>query len=93
MYPAIWASFPVAPCSSTTLVSIRFSSLSIAGVTMRVRFVWLRTCPPTRSVRCGCISTPPFAIAAYAEAIWIEVTAIPWPIGRLPIVVPDHWSG
>ena len=29
---------------------------------------------------------------AYIDAIWIGVTAIPWPIGTLPIVEPDQCS-
>ena len=33
-----------------------------------------------------------FASAPYAAAIWIGVTAIPWPIGTLPIVEPDQRS-
>ncbi len=36
---------------------------------------------------------PRFAIAAYAAAICTGVTAMPWPIGTLPIVDPDHLSG
>ena len=42
--------------------------------------------------RCGWIQTPSFATAAYTDAIWIGVTAIPWPIGTLPIVEPVHCS-
>ena len=37
--------------------------------------------------------TPPFATAAYAAAIWIGVTAIPCPIGTLPIVAPVQRDG
>ena len=37
--------------------------------------------------------TPRFAIAAYAAAICTGVTAMPCPIGTLPIVEPDHLSG
>ena len=33
---------------------------------------------------------PPFATAAYAAAICTGVTAMPWPIGTLPIVEPDQ---
>ena len=47
---------------------------------------------PMWSTSCGSTQTPRFAIAAYAEAIWIGVTAMPWPIGTLPIVDPDHRS-
>src|SRR3954469_18888024 len=35
---------------------------------------------------------PRLATAAYAAAICIGVTAMPWPIGTLPIVEPDHCS-
>ena len=53
----------------------------------------LRRAPPrTWSTRCGCTQTPLFASAPYIAAIWIGVTAIPWPIGTLPIVEPDHRS-
>ena len=48
--------------------------------------------PDTWSTRCGSTHTPPFASAAYADAIWIGVTAMPWPIGTFPIVEPDHLS-
>ena len=34
--------------------------------------------------------TPPLAIAEYATAICIGVTAMPWPIGRLPIEAPEY---
>ena len=44
------------------------------------------------STRCGCTQTPLFASAPYIAAIWIGVTAIPWPIGTLPIVEPDQRS-
>jgi hypothetical protein len=37
-------------------------------------------------------SRPPLPMAAYARAIWIGVTAIPCPMGTVPIVDPDHWS-
>ena len=50
----------------------------------------LRHSVPTRSTRYGVRRTPPFAIAAYAAAIWIGVTPMPWPIGTLPIVEPDQ---
>ena len=33
--------------------------------------------------------TPWFAIAVYAVAICIGVTAMPWPIGMLPIDEPE----
>ena len=36
---------------------------------------------------------PPFATAPYAAAICTGVTAMPWPIGTLPIVEPDHFAG
>src|SRR5881394_2061832 len=42
---------------------------------------------------CGRDQTPRFAIAAYAAAICTGVTAMPCPIGTLPIVEPDHLSG
>ena len=45
---------------------------------------------PMRSTRCGVRSTPPFAIAPYAAAIWTGVTAMPCPIGTFPIVEPDQ---
>ena len=48
--------------------------------------------PPIFSTRCGVTRTPPFAIVAYAETICIGVTAMPCPIGTVPIVEPDHWS-
>ena len=35
---------------------------------------------------------PPLAIAAYAVAIWIGVTARPWPSGRLPMEKPEYCS-
>src|SRR5262249_10651997 len=60
--------------------------------TTRCRCTWRTTRPPTRSTRCGWTQTPSFAIAAYADAIWIGVTAIPCPIGTLPIVDPYQWS-
>ena len=45
--------------------------------------------PRTWSTRCGSTQTPWLASAPYIAAIWIGVTAIPWPIGTLPIVDPD----
>ena len=59
---------------------------------MRLPLLVATVSPPIRSMRCGCTSLPPFAIAAYARAICIGVTAMPWPIGTVPIVDPDHWS-
>ena len=44
---------------------------------------------PTSSTMCGGRRIPPLAIAAYAVAICIGVTAMPWPIGRLPIDAPE----
>ena len=35
---------------------------------------------------------PPLAIAAYSSAIWIGVTLMPWPIGRLPIEEPEYFD-
>ena len=45
-----------------------------------------------RSMRWGRTRTPPFAITEYARAIWTGVTAMPCPIGTVPIVDPDHSS-
>ena len=45
-----------------------------------------------RSTTCGVTATPSFATAAYAVAICIGVTAIPCPMGTVPIVEPDHWE-
>ena len=47
---------------------------------------------PMRSTRCGRSQTPSFATAPYAAAICTGVIAIPWPIGSVPIVEPDHLS-
>src|SRR5919205_2859140 len=52
-----------------------------------------RRTPRVRATGCGRTHTPRFAIAAYAEAICIGVTAIPWPIGTFPIVEPDQYEG
>ena len=49
--------------------------------------------PSIRFTTCGCTSTPPFAIAEYMAAICIGVTAMPWPIGMLPIDESYHLSG
>ena len=48
--------------------------------------------PSMRSIMCGRTSMPPFAITEYARAICTGVTAMPCPIGTVPIVEPDHWS-
>src|SRR5437870_3998088 len=45
-----------------------------------------------RATRCGRSQTPQFAIAAYAAAIWIGVTARPWPSVTFPIVDPDQYE-
>ena len=45
-----------------------------------------------RSTRCGVGLTPPFPIVAYALTICIGVTAMPCPIGTVPIVDPYHFS-
>src|SRR3954462_6878738 len=44
-------------------------------------------------MRCGRSQTPPFAIAEYVDASWSAVTDTPWPMGTLPIVVPDQYEG
>ena len=49
--------------------------------------------PWIRFTTCGCTSTPPLAIAEYMAAICIGVTAMPWPIGMLPIDESYHLSG
>ena len=41
---------------------------------------------------CGRTSMPPFAITEYARAICTGVTAMPCPMGTVPIVEPDHLS-
>ena len=76
---------PVAPCSATTPVSIALTSRSTAATSAGASPT-SRARPPTRSTRCGWIQTPSFATAAYTDAIWIGVTAMPCPIGTLPIV-------
>ena len=43
-------------------------------------------------MRCAGGITPPFPIAAYALTIWSGVTAMPCPIGTVPIVEPDQSS-
>src|SRR3954466_545217 len=55
----------------------------------RIRFPGFRS-PSTTYGRC---MIPPFAMALYAWAIWIGVTAMPWPIGRLPIEEPEYCFG
>ena len=47
---------------------------------------------PTFSTRCGVTRTPPLPIVAYADTICSGVTAMPCPIGTVPIVEPDHLS-
>ena len=40
----------------------------------------------------GFTCQPLSATVEKAEAIWMAVTAMPWPMGMLPIDEPDHWS-
>ena len=87
-YPGICADVPVPV--ETTSFSIVVSSAATARDTIRRRTGRARGCPATRSTRCGRTQTPPFAIAAYAAAICTGVTAMPWPIGTLPIDEPDQ---
>ena len=54
---------------------------------------WLHVGRRGRPTRCGCTQTPLFAIAAYTDASWIAVTAMPCPIGTFPIVEPDQYDG
>ena len=66
---------------------------STSGSTIRLRVGRKGCWPSIRDTTCGSTSTPPLAIAAYIEAIWIGVTLMPWPIGMLPIEEPYQSSG
>ena len=77
-YPSIWATSPAVPADTTLLVRP-------AGVGTR-RPSGLIVARTSR----GSTHTPPLAIVAYTSAICRGVTAIPWPIGMVPMLVPDH---
>ena len=77
--------------SATTFFSIVMIWRATQGETTLRRAGLFEAPSPTWSTRCGCTHTPRFAIAAYADAIWIGVTAMPWPIGMLPIDEPDQF--
>ena len=78
------------PSADTTSRSIAI--ICADTVLEMTRRPWLRLgrSLPMRWTRCGTCITPPFAIAAYAVAIWIGVTPMPCPIGTFPIVDPDQ---
>ena len=61
---------------TTTLVSIPVSSLASGAGMTRVLTIGVAL-PSTLWTRRGTIRSPPFAIVAYTDAIWIGVTAMP----------------
>jgi hypothetical protein len=69
--------------------SMRRSEDAVASEITRWPFGLCAARSPTDSIMCAGRRTPPLAIAAYAVAICIGVTAMPWPIGRLPIEEPE----
>src|SRR5919206_2714801 len=79
--------------SATTSFSIIITWDATRGDTSRRRYSDGLAPPATWSTRWGRDQTPRLATAAYAAAICTGVTAMPWPIGTLPIVEPDHLSG
>ena len=78
---------------STTPFSMSTSVWSTAGLSTRHRSTLGAGSPEMRLTTCGCTMTPPFAIPEYIAAICKGVTAMPCPIGMLPIDEEYHLSG
>jgi len=76
--------------SSTASCSIRRTwRATVEGITRR-RVTASCTSSPTWAISRGLTCTPSLATAQNAEAICRAVTAMPWPMGMLPIEEPDH---
>ena len=88
--PVLPASLYPATCASGAVPSGPSTPSSIVDTSSAVRRESTRL-PGRRSPArmYGRRITPPFAIAVYAAAICIGVTARPCPIGRLPIEEPE----